>query len=447
MNFANNQVLIIDDEKGIRDSLCRILKSAGYGVMSASNGDQAINKIREVCPALALLDIKMPGMDGMETLSEIRKFNDELPVIILTAYGNIKNAITASRLGIYDYITKPFKQNKIKSIIHEVMKKRESGKLREGLVDIIGSSSRMQEVYDLIEKAASADITTVLRGESGTGKELAAQAIHRLSPRKKGPFIPIDVASLPDTLVESELFGHEKGAFTGAGEQKPGKFELAQGGTVFLDEVGNLNLDIQAKLLRVIEQQEIQRVGGRNIIKLDVRFIFATNLDLEKAVLNGSFRQDLYYRINVFPIMLPSLRERKNDIPVLFEHFLKKCSCGSNQIKRVSEKVRRIFMNYNWPGNVRELKNVIESSALLADDEIKSRHLPSYMNDVMVHIGSGSDTSLLKDAVEKEEKRILVQALEKFEWNKAQAARELGIDYKTIYNKVKRYGIENERQV
>jgi len=471
MFSSDNQILLVDDEKGIRDILSKFFSKEGYEVITASNGEQAIDKVKNYHPILTLLDLKMPGMGGIETLSKIKEFDDESLIIILTAYGSIESAVQAVKLGACDYITKPFKQEEIKILIQNTFRIASLKKTTEYLQNqaeekykfknIIGVDKKMQRIYDLIKRSAPTDITVFLRGESGTGKELVAQAIHQHSLRKTNPFVAIDVASLPGTLVESELFGYEKGAFTGAEVRKLGKFELAQGGTIFLDEVGNLNLDVQAKLLRALEEREIERLGGKGKTGLDIRLIAATNMDLERAVKKGTFREDLYYRINVFPINLPPLREKKNDIPLLIEHFLKGFSKKySKKIKKVSSKVMKNFLNYNWPGNARELKNTIESALLLADGIILSKDLPVYLQGIeSCPVRSASSTSgggpsnrvrgenitSLKKMSQQAEKESIIQALEENSWNKTKTAKLLKIDYKTLYYKVKQYQIENKK--
>jgi len=450
--MSDRQILLVDDEKGLRDILSKILRKEGYGVITACDGQQAIDKVKNYHPALTFLDLKMPGMDGIETLSKIRKFDDELIIIILTAYGTIESAVKATKLGAYDYITKPFQQEKIKILIQNALgispltekvdylhsEVREKYEFK----NIVGTSKKIQLIYDLIEKVAPTDITVLLRGESGTGKELLAQAIHLHSLRKANPFVAIDVASLPSTLVESELFGYEKGAFTGAEARKLGKFELAQRGTIFLDEIGNLTSDLQVKLLRVLEEREIERVGGKTKTKLDIRLITATNTDLEKAVKKGTFREDLYYRINVFPIDLPPLRERREDIPLLIEYFLKEFRKRYNKkVRDVSSKVMKIFLNYDWPGNVRELKNAIESASLLANGIIQVKDLPLHLQKAMMKEEENGGS--LKKTAQQVEKEIIIGALEKNNWNKSKTAKLLKIDYKTLYNKIKQYQINS----
>ncbi len=446
---SERQILLVDDEKGLRDILSKILRKEGYGVITACDGQQAIDKVKNYHPALTFLDLKMPGMDGIETLSKIRKFDDESIIVILTAYGTINSAVKATKLGAYDYITKPFQQEKIKILIQNALgtsslrekvdylqsQVRERYKFKK----IVGTGKKMQIIYDLIGKVAPTDITVLLRGESGTGKELLAQAIHLHSSRKANPFVAIDVATLPGSLVESELFGYEKGAFTGAEAKKLGKFELAQGGTIFLDEIGNLPLDIQMKLLRVLEEREIERVGGKTKIKLDTRLIVATNTDLEKAIKEGTFREDLYYRINVFPIDLPPLRERREDIPLLIDYFLKEFRKRYNKkVKDFSSEVMKKFLNYDWPGNVRELKNTIESAALLSNGIIQVKDLPVHLQKT----GVEEEGDSLKETAQQAEKEIIVRTLEKNNWNKAKTAKVLKIDYKTLYNKIKQYQID-----
>lgn len=385
--MAATKILVVDDEPAITELLSRSLRDEGYRVFTMDRGEGAVATVREEKPEVVLLDIKMPGMDGIETLSQIREFNKESSIIILTAYGSMDTVIEAMKLGAYDYITKPFDLEKLKSLIKGALEAKRpvkepvSPKRLEGrykLENIIGKNAKMFEVYKRIGRVVDNKATVLIQGETGTGKELVARAIYFNGILKNGPFIPVDCASLPEDLLESELFGHEKGAFTGAIAKKLGKFELASGGTLFLDEIGNLNLTTQANLLRALQEKKIERVGGTRPIKIDVRIIAATHRDLEKAVREGSFREDLYYRLNVVLINLPPLRERKDDIPLLIEHFLRRYRSESQgKLKYVPLKTLDLLMRYSWPGNVRELENVIERAIVMGKgDTILPQDLP-----------------------------------------------------------------------
>jgi len=385
--MAATKILVVDDEPAITELLSRSLRDEGYRVFTMDRGEGAVATVREEKPEVVLLDIKMPGMDGIETLSQIREFNKESSIIILTAYGSMDTVIEAMKLGAYDYITKPFDLEKLKSLIKGALEAKRpvkepvSPKRLEGrykLENIIGKNAKMFEVYKRIGRVVDNKATVLIQGETGTGKELVARAIYFNGILKNGPFIPVDCASLPEDLLESELFGHEKGAFTGAIAKKLGKFELASGGTLFLDEIGNLNLTTQANLLRALQEKKIERVGGTRPIKIDVRIIAATHRDLEKAVGEGSFREDLYYRLNVVLINLPPLRERKDDIPLLIEHFLRRYRSESQgKLKYVPLKTLDLLMRYSWPGNVRELENVIERAIVMGKgDTILPQDLP-----------------------------------------------------------------------
>jgi len=451
--MPDEQILLVDDERGMRDILSKIFRKEGYEVITASGGQQAIDKVKMYHPALTLLDLRMPGMGGIETLSKIKKCDEESIVIILTAYGTIESAVKTTKIGAYEYVTKPFDQQKIKILVQNALKSsslRKTGNYLQNQFEagyefknIVGGSRKMQIIYELVKKAAPTDITVFLKGESGTGKELVALAIHSHSLRKANPFVAIDVASFPDALIESEFFGYEKGAFTGAEVRKIGKFELAQGGTIFLDEIGNLRWDLQAKLLRVLEQREIERLGGKAKIGLDVRLIVATNADLKEAVRKGIFRRDLYYRINVLSIDLPPLRERKEDIHLLTEHFLKQFRKRyDKRVRSVSSEVMDVFLNHEWPGNVRELKNTIESALLLTEGSVVQ------LKDLPVYLRSDAPKQEREDSLKKTtqqvEKETIIRALEENSWNKVMTAKVLRIDYKTLYNKMKQYHIKRE---
>jgi DNA-binding NtrC family response regulator len=463
-------ILIIDDEVELCQSLSEILKEEeeGYKVSVANSGKDGLAKIKEEAPDLVLLDIKMPEMDGIETLEKIRAINKDILVIMLTAYQTVETAVKAMKLGAYDYISKPFNYEELKIIIKRALQTRDLSQevisLRHQLRDkfsfknIIGRSDKIKEVLYKIEKVAPTNATVLIRGESGTGKELIAKTIHQYSPRKDKPFIAVDCAGLTETLIESELFGHTKGAFTGAINKKIGKFELAQGGTLFLDEIGNLPINIQIKLLRTLQEREISRIGEKYPIKIDARFVVATNANLEEAMISGTFREDLYHRINVFSIFLPPLREKKEDIPLLALYFLNQFNLMlEKNIKSISEESMELLIDYPWPGNVREVQNVIQQAIIMAEDIILPKHLPFYIKEnkvgadpVSARIEEGKRTDLAEGLSLKEminrfskdtERGIILEALKRTNGNKAEAARLLKINYKTLYLKIKEYNL------
>ena len=456
--MSGKKILVVDDERDIGWLFSKILSEEGYQVSIALTGQEGISSIQKEKPDLVILDLKLPGMDGIETLREIRRIDKELLVVILTGYETVETAVEAMKLGAYDYLSKPVDIEKIKTLIKDALKAQSlikkaagthhklNGKNRGvGFDRIIGNSHQIREVLNLVRKVAAYDITVFLRGESGTGKELIARAIHNDSKRVDKPFVVIDCAILPDTLVESEIFGHEKGAFTGAHERKLGKFELAEKGTVFLDEVGNLSPHTQVKLLRALQEKEVERLGGKKPIKVDFRLIVATNVNLEKAMAEGRFREDLYYRLNVFSIYIPLLRERDGDVELLVEYFLEEFNrLFSKKVQGISSEAKSLLTQYSWPGNVRELKNVVESAVLLADDIILPLHLPLKIQDASERNVSfpRSLKEVAREAKENAEKEAIEKILKEVHWNKSKASRLLEIDYKTLYNKIKEYNIE-----
>ena len=381
------KILVIDDEPEQGWIFSKVLSEEGYQVLTATDGPAGLKKIENESPDLVILDIKMPGMDGLETLRRIKEINVELLVIMLTAYETVQTAVKSMKMGAYDYLSKPIDNEKLKIIIknalktldltQEVFRLKEELKERFKFASLDGESAAMQKLYALLEKAISTDVSVLLRGESGTGKELAARIIHYNSLRKDKPFITVDCATLPETLVESEIFGYEKGAFTGAISRKLGKCELANEGTLFLDEVGNLSLDTQKKLLRMLQEREIVRLGSNKPIKIDVRIVTATNTNLEELIKKRVFREDLYYRLKEFSIVLPPLREREEDVLLLARLFLNEFNKEFNKkVKEISPEAMALLMRYSWPGNVRELKNVMRSSVLLAKKYILPENFP-----------------------------------------------------------------------
>ena len=457
-------ILIVDDNKDMQFALSSILKEEGYEIIAAGDGNRAINEVKKRSPNLVLLDIKLPGQDGMKILEDMRRIDKDLIVIMITAYGDVKDAVKAMKLGAFDYITKPFDNEEIVLVIKKALKtqylskevetlRRKLGE-KAALEEIMGESPQIKQVLKQVKIIAPTNMTVILQGESGTGKELIAQMIYQESLRKDKPFVAIDCGAIPETLVESELFGYEKGAFTGAEDRKEGKFEQANGGTFLLDEVANLPQSVQIKLLRVIEERKLQHLGGRKDIKIDVRIIVATNTPLSSAVQAGKFRDDLFHRLNEFHIGLPALKGRKEDIPVLSKLFLQEANQElSKNIKRVSPKAIKVLLDYYWPGNVRELKNVIRKSALLADsDEILLDNLPNDIFD-----SKREDSSLIKDLdangpftpldskhltgfkdkVKKVESELIKKALFSTGGNKVKAAKLLGMNRKALYRKIK----------
>ena len=458
---SKETILLVDDDPEMLWVFSKILKAEGYTVITADGGKKALAEIEEERPDLVILDMVMPEMDGIQTLKKAKKIDKNLLVIMLTAHGSIESAVKAMKLGAYDYLTKPIDNERIKIVVKNALKTqlltRKVTNLQEQLGEkfkfsnIIGNSSQMQKVYELVKRVAPYDVTVLLQGKTGTGKELIARAIHWNSNRANGPFVPIDCAALPESLVESEIFGYEKGAFTGADRRKLGKIELAEGGTLFLDEVGNLTPAIQVKLLRALEERKIEHLGGKKPIEVNTRIIAATNVDLRESIKKGLFREGLYHRLNVFFILLPPLRERKGDVLLLAKHFLQEFTQKLNKgIKSFSSEAIKALLKYQWPGNVRELKNAVKSAVLLAGDTILLEHLFLSMQKMNDELGVNWSIKLQKDVslnkmskriTHKVERRLIIQALKVTHWNKRKTARILHIDYKTLYNKMKKYSI------
>jgi DNA-binding NtrC family response regulator len=455
------QILIIDDDRDMCLALSDLLKEEGYSTVTAHNGKDGLKFTEENQPDLILLDYKLPDIDGMKIIEEIKKIDKNLPVVMLTAYGEIKYAVQAMKAGAFDYITKPFDNEGISLVVKKAVRMQKLGReveiLRQRLEDkkefysLIGKSPAMQEISEQIKKVALTDFTVFLQGESGTGKELVARTIHINSLRKGKPFITVDCGALPETLIESELFGYEKGAFTGADKSKLGQFELAEGGTIFLDEITNLTPEPQAKLLRVIQEKEIQHLGGKKKISVHVRIITASNLPLEKAVKERRLREDLYHRLNEFNIQLPPLRERTEDILLLANHFLKEVNEELNkQVQKISSKAVSLLKKYSWPGNVRELRNTIRRAVLLADNIVLPKHLqvslrrPASLEELDSEKTEEKSISLKKakvKTVESVEKKAIQETLLKTGYHRGKTAKILGIGYRTLYNKMKKYGL------
>src|SRR5262245_34445314 len=361
-------VLVVDDDEGLRES-CRLILEEDYEVLDAPNGAEGLEVLRGSEVDVVLLDVRLPGMDGLEVLQKIKSLDEQIEVILVTAVKTVRTAVTAMKLGAFDYLTKPFEEEEVLAVVRRALERRalqrELAFLRSELArrdnggDIVGESAEMRRLFHVIAQVARTSATVLITGESGTGKELVARAIHSQSPRREKPFVPVNPAAISETLIESELFGHERGAFTGAYQKKLGRFELAQGGTLFLDEIATLKAEMQAKLLRVLQEREIERVGGTRRIGVDVRIIAATNVDLKRAVATQAFREDLYYRLNVVPIALPPLRSRRDDIALLAEHFIRKYNQRfGKHISGISDDARAALEDYHWPGNVRELQNI-----------------------------------------------------------------------------------------
>jgi len=445
------KILIVDDEKVMQESCSRIFEKEGYQVYAVDSGEDAIKMFERYPLDLVLLDLKMPGMGGIKTLLRLKEMDPGLTVLIMTGYPSIETAVKAIKLGAYDYITKPFTPDTLRIATNRALERKslitENQHLRKQLESkneadmVIGQSEIMRNIYEMVRRAAPTDSKVLITGESGTGKELIARAIHNHSLRKDMEFVTVDCSTLVETLLESELFGHVKGSFTGATQTKYGSFELANGGTFFFDEIGNLSLNIQAKLLRLIQEKEIKPVGGEKSIKVDARIIAATNQDLRQAIARKDFREDLYYRLNVFPIHMPPLRERKEDIPLLVNHLLKKYNKKKGvPITRIEPETINLLTDYDWPGNVRELKNAIERALILEDeDTLLPRCFPwlSRRNPARMSSGSKYKYYTLREVEKQHIEMILVET----RGHRGQAASLMGIDRKTLYQKINKYGL------
>lgn len=457
--MAKPSILVVDDEEIMREVIETLLEEEGFQVICASTGEEGLEKFRQERPDLVLLDLMLPAMDGLAVLKEIFRVDSDTVVIMISAFASIENAVEATKAGAFDFVTKPFKNEELLLVVKNGLNKRtlevENRRLKKTLKErftfknIVGKSEPMQKVFDLIVQVAPRRSTVLIEGESGTGKELVAKAIHGSSQRSDGAFVAVNSGSVPSDLLESELFGHVKGAFTGATSSKKGLFEIADGGTIFLDEVGTLSLDTQAKLLRVIQEREFRRVGGVENIKVDVRIIAATNVDLKEAMENRLFREDLYFRLNVITISLPSLRERKQDIPLLAEHFAQHFA---QEIDRpgglLDHSVVKLLMQSDWPGNVRELENVMERAVVLAPDsgELTPDLFPrEVLNSTSVstkRLDVLENGTSLKDSVREYERDLIVNALEKADWNQKEAAVILGVNPSTLNEKLKRLNVK-----
>ncbi len=460
VNEKLRSVLVVDDEVGARESLKMILKN-DYEVFSAKDAEEAFLLVKDRSPDVILLDIILPDLDGLKVLEKVKQNDPDAVVIMITATKTVKTAVEAMKLGAYDYVTKPFDIDELRLIIsrslstkaleQEVKYRREEMDKNFDFRNIIGKSKSMKDIFKVVKQIADSRSTALIMGESGTGKELISRAIHYNSNRKNFPFVTINCAAIPETLIESELFGHEKGAFTNAIERKLGRFEVAHQGTLFLDEIGELSLATQAKILRFLEEREFNRVGGSKTIKVDVRLITATNKDLNQMIKKGSFREDLYYRINVVPILLPPLRERKEDIPLLIEHFIDKFGVESSKnVKGVSKEALDAMIQYEWPGNIRELENLIERViTLTANEYIQSNELPPFLKSVPKV--DGLKESVLDGKVsflqaeEEFEREVILDALKKTNYIQSHAAEILGISRRILKYKMDKLGINQTK--
>lgn len=451
---SNWTILVVDDEESVRKLLTAVLKKEGYTVETAEDGRQAVEKARLIKPALVIMDIRMPNLDGLSAFKAIREENKEVLVILMTAFAAVETAVEAVKLGAYDYIIKPFNIDEVKLLIKRAMQVQtlteEVKVLREELYSnyrldkLLTNSPKMQELYRIIGKVASTGATVLLSGESGTGKELIANTIHYNSLRSHGPLVKVNCGALPESLLESELFGHEKGAFTGAAARKLGRFELANKGTIFLDEIGEVSQSLQVKLLRVLQEREFERVGGTELVKTDIRIIAATNRNLEEMVAKGTFREDLYYRLNVVSIHVPPLRERREDIPLLADYFLHKYAQENNRtMSMFDQETCSLLADYNWPGNVRELANVVERAVIMSTGcVIFPEDLPQALSrQQIVAMEASSDYTgqSLKEIIKQVERNVIKQALAHNNGNKVKTAKDLGMSRRALLYKIEEY--------
>ncbi len=442
------KIFIIDDEESIRDSCTQVLTKDGYEVQTSSDGREAVNILNKSRFDIILLDLKLPGIPGIKILKKIIKSTPEIPVIIITGFASIESAVNTIKQGAFDYLAKPFSPEELRTIVKKALNTIETQAayeknkaIEQNISMVVGKSSSMEKVIDIMKRVSPTESTVLITGESGTGKELLASEIHKHSKRKRAPFVVVDCGALVETLFESELFGHVKGSFTGAHVTKHGRFEVADGGTIFLDEISNISMNIQAKLLRVIQEREVTRIGSTKPIKVDVRILAATNVSLAERVKQNKFREDLFYRLSVVPINIPPLRERKEDIPLLLEHFLQKYNQKlSKDIKGFTTEAKKAIMDYDWPGNIRELQNTIERAMVL----MRSKKIG--LDDLIYH-GIGTSRSMIyptggnQKTLDEIEKEYIESVLKSQHGNKSKTAKILGIDRKTLYSKIKKYKI------
>lgn len=441
------KILIVDDEKVVRESLCHWFEDDNYLVDTAQDGETALIKYAKEKYDLLLVDMKMPGMSGLDLLSKIKAIDTDALIILITAFASVPTAITALKNGAYDYVTKPIDPDELAHLVKRALEQKalkiENIQLKENIDEIIkpdnliGESFQMKKIYELVHTVAKTDTTVMIRGESGTGKELIAKAIHINSGRKYFPIITVNCGALAESLLESELFGHEKGSFTGAQFKRKGKFEMADRGTIFLDEIGSISLKMQVELLRVIETKQFNRVGGNDLIKSDFRVITATNEPLEELVKAGKFREDLYYRLNVFSIIIPPLRERRDDIPLLANFFINKFSIVMNkQVKSIAKEAMEFLLNHDWPGNVRELENAIERAMVVGKSNIIT------VDDLPFHLSQSNGEFNDDDkSLASIERKYILKTLNETNWNISKAAQTLEIDRVTLYNKINKYSL------
>jgi len=455
MNTKNNKkprIFIIDDEESIRDSCSQVLVKEGYTVNTSSHGNEAVNILKDSEFDVILLDLKLPGIPGIKILKKIKKSHPDTPVIIITGFASIESAVNTIKQGAFDYLAKPFSPEELRTIVKKALS---TGKNRVAYLEnertvphdlsmVVGKSQSMAKVIDIMKRVSPTESTVLITGESGTGKELLASEIHTYSLRRGSPFVVVDCGALVETLFESELFGHVKGSFTGAHVTKHGRFEVADGGTIFLDEISNISMNIQAKLLRVIQEREVTRIGSNKPIKVDVRILAATNISLADRVKQNKFREDLFYRLSVVPINIPPLRERKEDIPQLLKHFLQKYNQKlSKNIRGFTNEAKKAIMDYDWPGNIRELENTIERAVVLTRGDKVG------LDDLIYH-GIGSSHSLAysvggrQKTLEEVEKEHIKSVLKSQHGNKSRTAKILGIDRKTLYSKINKYKIKKQ---
>jgi DNA-binding NtrC family response regulator len=449
MSAKQAKIMIVDDEEIVRVSLRNWLNEDGHSVVCAGSGEEALERLEQDVPDVMLLDIKMPRMSGLEVLAKVRALKPEVQVVMMTAYASVESAVEAMRAGAYDYLVKPFEPEELRILITRILERQalqaENVALKERIADsqdsdeIVGECAAMKAIFQLIEDVSDSDSTVLITGESGTGKELVAKAIHSHSRRRFMPFVPVSLGALPETLVESELFGHEKGAFTGASYARRGRFELADGGTLFLDEVGDLSAKTQVDLLRVLQESKFCRIGGNREISVDVRIIAATNRDLKELISKGQFRDDLFYRLNVVSMELPPLRARGEDVVLLANRFLKTFAQKTNKpVKGFSHEALDLIRDYDWPGNVRELENAVERAfVVVKGDLIRSNHLP-------FSIRPRKEGAVNLKSLEAVEKHHICRVLDEHDWNITQAAKALEIDRVTLYNKIKKFDIRKE---
>jgi DNA-binding NtrC family response regulator len=446
-----SSILIVDDDQNIRKVLKDLMEKEGFHVFTAHDVDTALPIIEKEDLDLIITDLKMPGKSGMDLITLSRERKPAVPIIMITAFGNIEAAVTAIKKGAFDFITKPFDESELLNVIEKAISESEMNKElisnyfdKDGpFTEIIGKTPAIQQIFQTVQKIAPTDSTVLITGETGVGKELIAREIHSASHRRSHPFVKVNCAAIPETLLESELFGYEKGAFTGAVTNKPGRFEIAHQGTIFLDEIGEMSPHLQAKLLSVVQDKAFERVGGVKTIKVDIRIISATNQDLQSGVQSGKFRSDLFYRLNVVPIHIPPIRERKDDLIPLIDYFLKKFKTKyQKKITSLSPEIIAAFSNYNWPGNIRELENVLERMILMSEtDTISLNQLPIEIRGT----GSIIETSTLREKIDiishVTEKQMIIDALSKTNQNRTKAAKLLGISRRTLQNKIKEYGL------